>query len=148
MHFRFGVNLALNPNDANVLVNAGWVLTANGRAEEAVSLMERGFRLNPFPPDYYYCGLGDSLLSANRVEEALRAQRTCVEHLPDWVIGRLGLTATAVAAGNLEEARVHAKAALKINPRLTAEDNAYVRGIGVPEERARTVEAFRQAGLK
>jgi len=140
--------LALGPNQADTLLLSGWVFAQNGRANEAVSLVERAFRLNPFPYDYYYGALGDSLLFANRVEEALPAQRKCVERLPDFLFCRLGLTATYVAAGNLEQARVHAKEALRINPKITAEDNTYVRGIGIPEERARFVEAFRRAGLK
>jgi hypothetical protein len=37
---------------------------------------------------------------------------------------------------------------VRLNPKSTAEDNAYVRAIGVREERARVVEALRRAGLK
>jgi adenylate cyclase len=140
--------LASSPNNADVLVNAGWVLATNGRAEEAVALMNRGLRLNPFPPDYYYGGLGDSLLFANRAGEALPAHQKCVQRLPDWVVCRLGLAASYDAIGNLEQARSQAAEAMRINPRMTADDNTYVRLIGVGEQRARVVAALRRAGMK
>ena len=66
--------LSLSPNEANVLVLAGWVLALTGQATEAVTLVERAIRLNPFTPNWYFGALGDSLLFANRVEEAVPAR--------------------------------------------------------------------------
>ena len=140
--------IALSPNQADILVLSGWTFASNGRANEAITLMERAIRLNPFPPNWYFGGLGDSLLLANRVEEALPFQRKCVEQAPDFLWCQLGLTATYTEAGNLEQATAQAKEALRINPKITAEDNTYVRSIGNPKDRARITIALRKAGLK
>jgi hypothetical protein len=60
---------------------------------------------------------------------------------------RLGLAVDYVEAGKLEQASAQAKEALRINPKITAEDNTYVRSMGIPEERAKIVMALRKAGL-
>lgn len=138
----------MSPNEANVLVLAGWVLALTGRAQDAVPLMERAIRLNPVTPNWYFGALGDSLLFANRVEEALPAQRKCVEPTPDFLWCQLGLTVTYAEAGRLEEATAHARVALGINPNITADDNTYVRSLSVPNDRARVVAALRRSGLK
>ena len=48
----------------------------------------------------------------------------------------------------LEQATAQAKIAMTINPKITAEDNTYVRSLGVPEVRARIAMDLRRAGLK
>ena len=52
--------LALNPNNPDVLAEFGWnfPFLATGKAEEAVSIVRRAMRLNPFYPDWYEQGLG------------------------------------------------------------------------------------------
>jgi adenylate cyclase len=139
--------LALSPNQADILAFGAWIYAQNGRAEEAVSLAESAARLNPFPPEWYFAVFGDSMLFANRIEEALLAQRKCVEQFPEFFWCRIGLALTYVEAGKLEEASVEASEAVRINPKLSAADNAYVRSIGDSEERAHAMKALRRAGL-
>jgi adenylate cyclase len=140
--------LALSPNDADILSFSGAILALHGRAEEGVALAQRALRRNPFPPAWYFSCLGASLLFANRVAEALPVLRQCVERLPDFVDCRCGLTMAYVKAGKLAQATAQAREFVRINPKSTAEDNVCVRAIGVPEQRARAVEALRRAGLK
>ena len=71
-----------------------------------------------------------------------------MELAPDYLWCQLGLTATYAEAGKLEQATAQAKEALRINPKITAEDNTYVRSIGIPKDRARIAMALRRAGLK
>jgi adenylate cyclase len=140
--------LAVSPNDANVIVLSAWVLAYSGRADEAVVLMQRAMRLDPYPPPWYYGGLGDSLLFAKRVEEAMPAHRQCVELSPDFIWCQLGLTVDYVLVGKTDQAAAQAKEALRINPKITAADNTYVRSIPDPAQRADIVAALRRAGLK
>jgi len=140
--------LVVSPNDANVLALSACVLTNSGRAHEAVVLMQRAMRLNPFPPPWYYAGLGDSLLFAGRVEDAMLAHRQGVQLTPDFMWCQLGLTVAYVLLGKTDQAIAQAKEAITINPKITAADNIYVRSIADPMQRAKVVAAFRQAGLK
>jgi adenylate cyclase len=140
--------IALSPSQADNLVLAAWTFALNGRPNDAITLVERALRLNPLPPDWYFGSLGDSLLFANRVEEAVAANRKCVERLPDFLWCRLGLTASYIAAKKEEEAAAQAKEAIRINPKVSAADNAYVRSLGIPETRNSIVMALRKAGLR
>ena len=139
--------LALSPNQADVLAVGGWNLAGNGRAQEAIPLVHRALRLNPIPPDWYYGALGDSLLFSNQPDEAIPVHRRCVERIPDFIWCQLGLTVAYVESGKLEQATIQAREAMRINPKMTASDNTYVRTMGIPEDRARVVKALRQAGL-
>ena len=140
--------LSVSPNQAGILAISAWAFAPMGRAEEAVSLAERAFRLNPFPPAWYFGALGDSLLFAQRIEDAANAHRKCVEQLPSHLFCQFGLTVAYVELGKLELAAMQAKQALSIVPKMTSDDNPYVQVIEMPEERIRIVKALRQAGLK
>jgi tetratricopeptide (TPR) repeat protein len=140
--------LAVSPNDADVIAYSAYVLALSGRADEAYVLMQRAMRLDPRPPSSYYGALGDSLLFAKRVEEAIPAHRQCVELTPDFIWCQLGLTVDYALLGKADQALAQAKEALRINPKITAADNTYVRSIADPAQRASTVAALRRAGLK
>jgi adenylate cyclase len=140
--------LAVSPNNAGVLLLGAWVLAPNGRADEAVVLAQRALLLDPFPRSQDYGALGDSLLFARRVEDAIPVHRQCVEQTPDFIWCRLGLTVDYVLVGATDQAVAQAKEALRINPKITAADNTYVRSIGDAAQRADIVAALRRAGLK
>jgi len=140
--------LAVSPNDADVLALSAYVLACSGRADEAVVLMQRAMRLNPFPPPWFCGALADSLLFAGRVDEAMLAHRQGVRLAPDFVWCQLGLTVDYVLLGKVDQAMDQAKEALKINPKITAADNIYVRPIADPMQREKIVAAFRRVGLK
>jgi adenylate cyclase len=65
--------LAASPNQGNVVANSAWNFATMGRANEAVQLMQRALRLNPFPPAWYYGGLGESLTWSGRPGEGAAA---------------------------------------------------------------------------
>jgi adenylate cyclase len=140
--------LKVSPNDANVLAASAYVLAYSGRADEAVVLMQRAMRLNPFPPPWFYGGLGDSLMFAKRLDEAMLAHRQGVALIPNHLWCQLGLTVDYALLGKTDQAAAQAKEALRINPKITAADNTYVRAIADPMQRARIVSCFRRAGLK
>ena len=140
--------LSVSPNQAGVLALSAFAFAPVGRAEEAISLAERAIRLNPFPPGWYFGALGDSLLYARRVEDAVIALRKCVEQLPNLIYCQLGLTIAYIELGELEQATTQAEQALSIDPNITAENNVYMWSAGLPEDRIRIVQALRQAGLK
>ena len=137
-----------SPNQADVVVQGAWTYALTGRAKEAVPLAERALRLNPFPPDWFFSALGDSLLFANRVEEAVSAYRKCVEKIPDFIWCQFGLTVAYVESGKMDLATIHAREIMRINARITATENTYVHSFGMPKDRERIVRALRQAGLK
>ena len=85
---------------------------------------------------------------AKRVEEAIPIHRKCVELIPDFIWCQLGLTVDYALVGNTNQARAQAKEALRINPKITAADNTYVRSIAESAQRAEIVAALHRASLK
>jgi adenylate cyclase len=140
--------LAVSPNDAHVIAYSAWALATSGPADEAVALMQRAMRLDPFPPPWYYGASGDSLLFAGRFQDAIPEHHKCVELAPDLIWCQLGLSVDYVLGGNADQAAVQAKEAMRINPKITAADNTYVRSIADPAQRAEIVAALHRAGLK
>jgi tetratricopeptide (TPR) repeat protein len=85
---------------------------------------------------------------AKRLDEAMLAHRQGVALIPNHLWCQLGLTVDYALLGKTDQAAAQAKEALRINPKITAADNTYVRAIADPMQRARIVSAFRRAGLK
>ena len=96
--------LALNPNDADVLVQAAVTRAFAGAAEEGIALARKAMRLHPRHPDFYVPCLAIPLFVAERWDEACevaaRAPRNVVD-LPAYV------AAAAAHAGRADEASRH-----------------------------------------
>lgn len=96
--------LALNPNDADVLVQSAISRAFFGAAEEGVALARKAMRLHPRHPDFYVPCLAIPLFVAERWDEACevaaRAPRNVVD-LPAYV------AAAAAHAGRVDEAARH-----------------------------------------
>jgi TolB-like protein/Tfp pilus assembly protein PilF len=66
---------ALNPNDADMLINKAMILSAQGDAERAVELAQSAIRLNPYHPDWYLGYYSHCLMIARRYDEAMELLR-------------------------------------------------------------------------
>jgi adenylate cyclase len=60
----------LNPNDADTLANATWLLMIYGEPERAIELGKSAMKLNPRYPDWYASFLAAALFTARRFPEA------------------------------------------------------------------------------
>lgn len=65
--------LALNPNDANVIVASGGLLAYRGHFEEAIDRVREAMRLNPYHPEWYWVNLGSVLYQAGKYADAAEA---------------------------------------------------------------------------
>jgi len=65
--------LALNPNDANVIVATGALLAYRGHFEEAIDRVREAMRLNPYHPEWYWVNLGSVLYQAGKYADAAEA---------------------------------------------------------------------------
>ena len=98
--------LALNPNDADVLVQAAITRAFVGAAEEGIALARKAMRLHPRHPEFYVPCLVIPLFVAGSYEEACevaaRAPRSVVD-LPAYVAAGAALDGRSdVAARYLE----------------------------------------------
>jgi adenylate cyclase len=140
--------LALNPGSTSVLANYASSLRLAGRPEEAIPLLQKAIRLNPFGPSYLYRDFGDALRNTRRFEEAVSAYKKAIQIAPDNVIAHLHLALTYSLMGREKEARAEAAEVLRINPKFSLDDYAKAAVFKDQSARDRFVDALRKAGLK
>ena len=94
--------LQLNPNDADMLGNAAYVLAMYGDGDRAVQSGKMAMRLNPRHPEWYAGFMGTALFSARRYQEGYEVR----SRAPDTFYDSRFFGASILAyMGRLEEAR-------------------------------------------
>lgn len=118
-----------------------------GEAEEAIEMVTRGMRHNPYYTWDYPYNLGRAYYTLGRYPEAIAAltdalKRNEFAHLP-----RLYLTASYVRAGRMEDAEWEAEQVVILNPTTTLSHLQNVLPMERPELRASFLADLRRAGL-
>src|SRR4030095_11079264 len=75
--------ILLNPNDADSLANAVYLLALYGDADRAVACGDTAMRLNPRYPDWYTAFYSTALFAAKRYQEALAARVRVADYFID-----------------------------------------------------------------
>ena len=134
--------VALNPNDADVLVMSSWIHAAQGDLQLGLRHMEMALERNPSNPPWYHWVRGGLLYLAEQYEDALAALTLYGQPNADVHGWR---AATLVQLGRIDEARTEMRALLSLRPKLTA------RKLGNDLDYQPNVKSFidalRQAGL-
>lgn len=135
----------LNPNLADG--RFGLVLFQTGRAVEAIALMKRIMRLDPFPPAVYYSYLGNAHYLNGEYELALEALRVSNERLPGYRPSYTWLAATAAQLGRREEARAAAAGLMRMDPGFSISWFLHQIRLARQEDADRLADGLRKAGL-
>ena len=143
-------DLALDPNNAEGYVTLANILTFAGRPEEAIGLLEKGMRLNPRAPNYwfYLFELGHAYHWLGQTEKAIALQKRVLLLNPNNFVAHLELATIYDELGREEEARAEVAEALKLNPVYSLEALRERHPYKDPAALERTIEALRKAGLK
>jgi adenylate cyclase len=139
--------VALNPGGAAVLVNYATSLNFAGRSEEAIPLLQKAIRLNPFGTPLDYQHLGNALMMAERFDEAVSAYKKAIQRAPNNLWSHIMLTATYSMMGREKEARAEAAEVLRIEPKFSPDFFAK-RTMMKEQSRDKVVIALRKVGLK
>jgi len=118
------------------------------RAEEAIPVFKKAFRLNPFAHTGYYLSYGTALRMTGQFEEAVSTYKKALQLEPNNVLARIALVATYSLMGQEKEARAEAEEVLRLNPKLSVEGvrrNLYYKN---QDQIDRFADALRKAGLK
>jgi adenylate cyclase len=111
---KFKRALALNPNLADGRL--AHMLVHDGRAGEAVELMQRMMRQDPFPPPIHFSYLGDAYYLNGQYDAAFNTLRIGAERMPGYRAIPVWLAAAAAQSGRRQEARKAAATVLSMAP--------------------------------
>jgi adenylate cyclase len=139
--------LELNPNDADVITDHGWLLCLAGRAEEAIEWALKAMRLNPHYPAWYVLQLGPIYYDAHRYADAIATLEGLGDSETIW--SNLYLAASHAQLGHDSEARQAIERALAIQPEATIAGWTTAEKISYkdPSYRKHFREGLRKAGL-
>jgi adenylate cyclase len=135
--------IKLNPNDADLMSDMADALAHCGRSEEAIELLEKAMRLNPFYPDQYIWHLGGAYFNLKQYEKAISTIRT----MQNPSEGRRILAASYGHLDMKREAEQEAAEVLKAHPDFKLEHWGSIQPDKFPEDVDHFLEGLRRAGL-
>ena len=121
------IAVSKDPNAFNMRTRAQ-ILHRAGRLKESAALWEEIFRLEPFPPAYFFGESGDAYLLAERLEEAHAQYKLELERAKKGELylffPHLRLATSCGLLGMEEEARHHAAEVLRLDPNFSVDRHA------------------------
>jgi adenylate cyclase len=140
--------VALVPNGALAHEFYSTSLLYSGRPKEAIPVLQKAIRLNPYGPTSTFSTLGTAYRFTGQFEESVSAYRKALQRSPNNIFAHTGLTATYSLMGREREARDAAAEILKLNPKFSLDSFAMRPQFKDQSENEKVVLALRQAGLK
>ena len=135
--------LSRNPNDADLMSDMADALAHCGRSEEAVELLKKAMRLNPFYPDQYLWHLGGAYFNLNDYDLAIQT----IKSMQNPTEGRRILAASYGHLGKIREAEEQVKRILIAHPNFNVEHWASVQPDKFEADVDHFVEGLKKAGL-
>ena len=140
--------VALNSNSAGAYDYLGFALRFAGRPEEAIPVIRKSIRLNPFPPGAAYYNLGMAYLYTEQCSEAIAACEKALQCEKDNLLAHITATAAYSMCGREKEARETAEEVLRINPKFNTKYFAKKLPYKNQTDTDRYIGALIKAGLK
>jgi TolB-like protein/class 3 adenylate cyclase len=143
-------SVALGPNQALPHLLLAMYLSHTGRYKEALPLVRKAMRLDPYYPSIYLELLGSVYLQMEEYEKAVEAFKVLVVREPHRIVGHQGLAIAYIRLGRKEQARSEVAEILRLFPEYSLEvyrKQAHLRDID-PAVVEGGIEALREAGLK
>ena len=139
--------LTLQPTDAITLATLGRALLWAHRPTEAVQVLERAIRLDPFHPSTYLDWLSFAYGTGGRYDDCVRAGERGAALEPDFVSLHVNLAICYASLGRAEEAQRAGREVLRTNPRFRV--SAFARYVPFSQQADIDwgVAGLRKAGL-
>lgn len=142
-HLRKG--LALNPNDSRNVVFFAGLLAYCGQIEEALSGIDKVFRLDPFAPQWYHSSTGMVYFCARDYEGAIQSFGRITRGLSHWDC--LYVTSSYGHLGRLEEAQAAIDHYNSLRPTLPLIEHARAEPFKNEADLDHLLAGLRKAGL-
>lgn len=134
----------LDPSHADAYLLKAEAPVHLGRPDEAIEVSLEGFKLNPFPPMFYYWILGFSQYAAGRDADVVA---TLDREITRHTVSRRILAGSYAQLGMMKEAKAAAAEFLAVTPHFSIADWSAGQPLKRKGDRERYVEGFRKAGL-
>jgi len=139
--------IELDPNGAAVHGLLGLTLSYAGRPDEAIVYLNKGIRLNPFPPYWYFWNLSRCYILKGQYEEALTATKKAIHRAPNNPFNHLYLAIVYALLDRKEKADAAVKKALELMPSLSVEFISKILSFKNQADIKLFVDAMRKAGF-
>ena len=142
--------LSLEPNQIGVLNESASALWRAGKPEQALPLMEKLFRLSPFPVLGNFTGAAIAYNLAGQYEKSAEVSSKAIQRFPPNYLVYVQYSISTSLLERTEEARASVNELLRLNPQFSIEQfKAFMSRIGMKDQTAveKFVEALRKAGL-
>jgi adenylate cyclase len=140
-------SIALNPNRARPYAFLADALTFAGRAEEAVELLLKAMRLDPFYSPLYNLYLGRAYYFSQQYEKAAPQLKTCAARAPKFRGCNMYLIPTYAELGQQADAKREVEALLKIAPKFSIATSVQTHLPFVPSAMQFYISGLRKAGV-
>jgi adenylate cyclase len=140
--------VALAPGGAYSHLSYANSLVFGGQSEEAIPILQKAIRLDPFGSTSLYTTLGTALRNAERFEEAVLANKKALQREPDNIFAHTNLAGTYIMMSQEQEARAEAAQVLRLNPKFSLDTLARTLPYKDQAQLNRFIDALRKAGLK
>jgi TolB-like protein/cytochrome c-type biogenesis protein CcmH/NrfG len=140
----FAKAVELDPNDADLWATLADLSVLAGRIKDGLEQIRKAFRLNPFPPGWYYLLLGQAQYAAGEYEDAVETLRRDETYRTS---SRRFLAASLAQLGRIAEARAEVELFLVSNPHFTTRHWATTQPFRDAATLDHFVEGYRKAGL-
>ncbi len=139
--------LSLNPNRADSYSSLANTLTFAGDAKEAVELVKKAMRLDPFYPPIIDMYLGRALYFDKRYEKAVPPLETCAARAPKFRACYMFLAPVYAELGRPEEARRVVAKLLKVAPKFTINGSVRTHLPFVADSMQHYIQGLQKAGV-
>lgn len=140
----FAKAIELDPNEADIWATLSDIEVLAGRVDLSVEHIRKAFRLNPFPPSWYYLTLGQAQYAARDYEAAVKTLRRDETYRTS---SRRFLAAALAQLGRLDEARTEVALFLVGNPHFSTRRWVETEPFRDEATQKHFEDGFRKAGL-
>jgi tetratricopeptide (TPR) repeat protein len=137
---------SLDPNSTEVVGWRGFCLNYMGDREEAVQLLEKAYRLDPFPVPTLLLMMGITYRDAGMYDEAIEMCGRVAASKRDYIFAYTCLASAYSLSGQKDKAAAEAAAVLRIDPGYTLEKVSLITYKN-PADKENLLTSLRNAGI-
>ncbi len=140
-------SIALNPNRSRSYASLADTLTFANRSEEAIKLVRKAIRLDPFYSPRYNLYLGRAYYFSKQYDKAMAQLKTCAARAPKFRACYMYLIPTYAELGRQTDAKDAVARLLKIAPKFSISTSVRKHLPFVPTAMQFYISGLRKAGL-